>query len=92
YLSSIPYGENTVGLRSAAKHYFLKDESRLSADESLSLAMTILDPEQYNPHRTLTISELTRRAVIKARANKSRKRIEKHVEDILSELLDKGGI
>jgi len=47
YLNVIEYGENLFGIKDAAKYYFKKEPSQLTARESAFLAMLLPSPKRY---------------------------------------------
>ncbi len=70
YLSSIPFGDGTIGIAEASEHYFNKKLMEISVSEALDLILTIYDPTSYNPHKRPTSEISARRAVIRIRAKK----------------------
>ncbi len=50
WLNSIPFGRNSIGIRSAAKIYFGGDLAELSPEESILLAVIPRSPSRYDPH------------------------------------------
>ena len=51
YLNGINLGSNTLGIQSAAMHYFNKNVSELTLSECSVLAATASNPSRYNPFR-----------------------------------------
>ncbi len=51
YLNTIYFGENCYGILSASKHYFDKEPSELSLNESAILAGIIKAPTYYSPYQ-----------------------------------------
>lgn len=49
YLNTIYFGDNCYGITAAAKHYFDKNVSDLSINESATLAAIIKAPSHYSP-------------------------------------------
>lgn len=54
YISTVPYAPSIVGIEAASLHYFEKHHHLLNFSESLKLAMTIEDPERFNPSLPMT--------------------------------------
>ena len=51
YLNTIYFGENCYGIKSASNHYFSKEPSQLSLNESATLASIIKAPKHYSPYQ-----------------------------------------
>jgi monofunctional biosynthetic peptidoglycan transglycosylase len=49
YLNVIEWGEGIFGIEAAARHYFGKSSSDLSAEEGARLASVLPNPRRYNP-------------------------------------------
>ncbi|MBD3748877.1 MAG: transglycosylase domain-containing protein [Sphingobacteriales bacterium] len=51
YLNTVPFGNNTFGINTAAKHYFNKPVSKISLDEAAILIGMLKATSTYNPVR-----------------------------------------
>ncbi|MBC7744004.1 MAG: penicillin-binding protein [Flavobacterium sp.] len=51
YLNTVPFGGNTFGIKTAAKHFFNKQPSELSVEESATLIGILKANTTYNPIR-----------------------------------------
>lgn len=49
YLNTVPFGNNTYGLKTAAKRYFNKDADKLQPQESATLVGMLKATSTYNP-------------------------------------------
>ena len=49
YLNVIEWGEGIFGVEAAARHYYGKPSSQLTADEAARLAAVLPNPRKYNP-------------------------------------------
>lgn len=49
YLNTVPFGNNTYGIKTAAKHYFSKDPIKLKTQESATLIGMLKATTTYNP-------------------------------------------
>lgn len=69
YLNTVPFGNNTFGINTAAKHYFNKPVSKISLDEAALLVGMLKATSTYNPVRNPDKS-LERRNVVLAQMKK----------------------
>lgn len=69
YLNTVPFGNNTFGINTAAKHYFNKSVSQISLDEAALLVGTLKATSTYNPIRNPDKS-VERRNVVLAQMKK----------------------
>lgn len=49
YLNTVPFGNNTYGIKTAAKHYFSKETNKLQIEESATLIGMLKATTTYNP-------------------------------------------
>ncbi|KAA8483648.1 penicillin-binding protein 1A [Arcticibacter tournemirensis] len=96
YLNTVPFGNNTFGIKTAAKKYFNKETDKLEVEQSALLvgmlkATTTYDP-QNNPERALerrnvVLSQMEKYKYISPEEyNKySRRPIEIHIGDVTEE-------
>lgn len=69
YLNTVPFGSNTFGINTAAKHYFNKPVSKISLDEAALLIGMLKATSTYNPVRNPDKS-VERRNVVLAQMKK----------------------
>ncbi|WP_025762260.1 transglycosylase domain-containing protein [Dyadobacter tibetensis] len=69
YLNTVSFGNNTYGIKVAAKTYFNKEASDLTVRESALLVGMLQNPTLYNPLRFPT-NALNRRNTVLAQMNK----------------------
>lgn len=50
YLNTVPFGENTYGIRNAAQLYFNREPDRLTINQASTLIGTLKATSTYNPH------------------------------------------
>ena len=69
YLNTVPFGENTFGIKSAAQHFFNKEPSALKIEEAALLVGMLKATSSYNPRknpeaakerRNIVLSQITR--------------------------------
>lgn len=63
YLNTVPFGDNTFGIKSAAEHYFSKQLSELSLVEAAVLVGMLKGTTLYNPYKNPK-NALNRRNVV----------------------------
>ncbi len=63
YLNTVSFGNNTYGIRTAAKTYFNKEPWQLNIDEAALLVGMLQNPSRYDP-RVFEDRALTRRNVV----------------------------
>lgn len=51
YLNTVPFGDNTFGIKSAADHYFSKQLEDLSIEEAATLVGMLKGTSLFNPYR-----------------------------------------
>ena len=64
YLNMVNYGDETYGIRNAAKTYFQKEPSQLSVEESAVLVGLLKGSTRYNPRRNPKAAMARRNTVI----------------------------
>ncbi|TXI14002.1 MAG: penicillin-binding protein [Pedobacter sp.] len=64
YLNTVPFGNNTYGIKTAAKHYFSKETSRLQIEESATLVGMLKATTTYNPIKNPEKSRERRNTVL----------------------------
>ena len=64
YLSTVPFGENTFGIKSASMRFFSKDPGNLTVEEAAVLVGMLKATSVYNPARNPEISRERRNVVI----------------------------
>ncbi|MBE7081024.1 MAG: hypothetical protein E7372_00500 [Clostridiales bacterium] len=69
YLNTIYFGENCYGILSASKHYFDKEPSELSLNESATLAGIIKAPTYYSPYQNYKRCYERKKVVLKQMLN-----------------------
>ena len=53
YLNTVPFGENTYGIRNASRTFFQKEPDRLTIDEAAVLVGMLKGNSLYNPRRNM---------------------------------------
>jgi penicillin-binding protein 1A len=69
YLNTVPFGNNSYGINTAAKHYFNKSVSDINVDEAALLVGMLKATSTYNPIRNPD-KAVERRNVVLAQMNK----------------------
>ncbi|MBK0381869.1 transglycosylase domain-containing protein [Pedobacter sp. SD-b] len=69
YLNTVPFGNNSYGINTAAKHYFNKPVSNLDVDEAAMLVGMLKATSTYNPIKNPE-NAIKRRNVVLAQMNK----------------------
>ncbi len=69
YLSTVPFGENTFGIKAASRRFFNKDPQELLPEEAATLVGMLKATQTYNPVRNPERS-LSRRNVVLAQMAK----------------------
>ena len=64
YLNMVNYGDETYGIRNAAKTYFQKEPSQLSVEESAVLVGLLKGSTRYNPRRNPKAAMARRNTVL----------------------------
>ncbi len=66
YLSNVYFGDNTYGLRAAARHYFSREPEQLSVPQAAMLAGLVNAPSRLAPTRNLRAAQRRSRLVMRA--------------------------
>ena len=64
YLSTVPFGENTFGIKAASRRYFNKDPQELALEESAVLVGMLKATRTYNPVNNMEKSRERRNVVL----------------------------
>lgn len=84
YLNYAEWGDGIFGAEAAARYYFAKPASGLSAIEAAKLAASLPNPERFNPNADNRIAERRSRAICRIMA--SRGSLNEGLEKIMAEI------
>lgn len=82
YLNTVPFSDNTFGIRSAALRFFQKEPSELEPQESATLVAMLKATSTYNPHYNPQASRERRNLVLSLMHEQGY--IDRHLRDSLA--------
>lgn len=65
YLNTVSFGQNVLGVQSAARKYFNKDIREVTVSEAAVLAAMLSDPTEYNPVSSKEKNAKQRKVILK---------------------------